>query len=166
MKPIRDWSACQQIKCFGEDYSGFLRQPPEYVFTHGACHAFALELRDLLKQNNTTEPKLYLITNGPLPVCEGVVVDAPIVRHVFVLTSSDGIDINGIQHASRFLEDWRKAPDDISEELVFEDWLTKPSPSGGMQSVVGLRADSSFLSEARKLAAKIIQGNPGKFGVM
>lgn len=165
MKTNRPASACQHIRDFDEDFSGFLTQSPECVFTHGACHAFALELRDLLKRQGASETKLCMIRNSPLPLCEDVQPEQPIAKHVFVLSSSHGIDINGIQPLGRILKDRGTATDDVSEEVEYEEWLTEPSSSKRTQSVVDLRADSSFLSEARKLALRVIFENPAKFGL-
>ena len=167
MKPARDGSAYRSIKDFGDDFSGFLAQPPEYVFTHGACHAFALELRDLLKQQGTREAKLCMIRDSPLLPCDDV-VDAPSAKHIYVLTPKGCIDINGIQPESCLIEDWKKKnPEDTVkyEREVREDWLVEPGPNEKSKSAVGLLVDVSFLSAARILASKIIRQDPAKFGL-
>lgn len=132
----------------GADYPSFLHQPDaEWIFTKGACHAFALELADHFLETRGRKVEIYYCFTS----------HESTAQHVFVMDGDRYWDVSGPHSCHEIAQKWANSDTSKLRKVPNLGWLTKPNPNYlPNTSFLGLCVTPDFLDKARQKAHAFI----------
>jgi hypothetical protein len=136
----------------GDDYQQFLQYEDDvFVFSKGACHAFALELEQWFQSNGHEVAIFYISSEHP-----------ELAKHV--VTKAGGLfwDVFGNRTYAELAHKWAK--DDISRIRLVQHvgWISAENDTPNT-SYLGLLVAPDFLTAARQRARTYIQTHASTF---
>src|SRR5690242_7747349 len=99
---------------YGDDYMQFLDTPDVvWLFTKGACHAFAIELSDHFRSTGETPELVYVASEH-----------SAIARHVLVNTGGSYWDVSGSHSLEEVADQWAESDQSRIHLVGHVGWIT------------------------------------------